>query len=747
MFEAGYEPNRRRDAPAMFAALALAWALTWPGSAGAQVHANRSNADEQVHPVEPDTVLSESIDHKRAPEGYSVGNFGIAAALSDNGLEIVKSLLNPPVLGQWLESFRTAALSMAVGGRADFAVLDRYVVFPENLALLRSQSSGLAARVETYSPISAELAEHESIVNFIPAIVVQVQLSNRGDQTQMVNLSYQVSPDKHNSAPILSGTFGVNGTRIAEVHQQFGRSQIWLMAVPELMPGSPHGSPFTMTRVSSANLSLSGSVRLESQQSRSLSFMLGVYDPRGYPARRFSSRQRLQRFLLAGTGGKATSNDTVPLLSTLKRQYSDFVAALPRTGDPELDVYSRWYLSAAVLLTKGISTGEVLTMGYKELNQRDSFWTTGAHLIYWPHLELKMLQESIAYQASNGQIPLTILPVINRQNNIDGNEYFILRVARYYRWYRDKGFLKEALPHVKRAIGYLIALDTEKTGLPRQQSFWADWKDVPGAEGRTYAPHFSLLWLAALKAATFLAAEASDSAYALNLRTLYDQAFERVNRDVSQGGLWDHSRYVDLWKDRRPIAYSLEDQTVGAIFGVISTERLDSIYETMNSANESPFGVRETYPYIAYFGQSYGEGEYHNGGVWPYLNFADAWGRFTNGHAADAERILRKVGYNDLVRFNDFSPSEFLNGNTGVNQGFAVQAWDADFFSAIYFGAFGLQRLSDTEVGIHVNLADGRDFNTLLRLPGEDIILSRTAGEVNVKPISSMRALDVRIIH
>jgi glycogen debranching enzyme len=444
--------------------------------------------------------------------------------------------------------------------------------------------------------------------------------------------------------------------------------------------------------------------------------------------------------------GSSAEQATQPSL-TLKQQHAAFVTSLPRTGDRELDVFSRWYLSAAVLLTKGTSSGEVLTMGYRELNQRDSFWATGAHLIYWPDLELKMLHESMNYQDSKGQIPLTILPTIDRANNIDGNEYFILRIARYYRWYREVAFLNEALPHVKRAINYLISLDHEKIGLPMQQSYWADWKDVPGVEGRRYAPHFALLWLAALKDGQFLAREASDSSYAAWLGALYEKAHERINQDVAQGGLWDQTRYVDLWNDARRTTYSLEDQTLGAVFDVIPHERLENIYFTMNTGNESKFGVRETYPYIPSSDDSFGPGpgQYHNGGIWPYLNFADAWGRFKNGHAADAQRILKEVGYNDLVRFHDYSPSEFLNGDTGENPGFAVQGWDADYFSAIYFGAFGLERLTADELLVHVNLTPAHDFNTTIRVPEGDLVLSRYDGKVKVER-KLTRLLKIKLI-
>jgi len=119
--------------------------------------------------------------------------------------------------------------------------------------------------------------------------------------------------------------------------------------------------------------------------------------------------------------------------------------------------------------------------------------------------------------------------------------------------------------------------------------------------------------------------------------------------------------------------------------------------------------------------------------VWPYLNCADAWGRFKNGRGAEAEQIIKAVGYYDLVHNNDFSPSEFLNGETGQNLGAAIQGWDADCFSAIYFGGLGLDRVGPDSIVVNPRLTSDRDFETELRVPGGVFTLSRTAGDLSVR--------------
>jgi hypothetical protein len=695
-------------------------------ASAADINTKSDVTTAQTQAVEPGVSLPQALTRGRVPKGYSVGNFGIAAAISADGLSITRSLINPPVFGEWLKSFGRGGLVLSAGGHSDFQTLDQYSVFPENCARLSSTTTQVEARVETFAPLGLTSADNTSFDNFLPALIVGVHVVNHGARPQVVTLKYEFFPNRR-SGGRGAAAISVGDVVGHEMHETSGSAQIWLLSTTYDEEASMASA---VRNKKKGGLNRTVTIAVPGGQERAASFVLGVYDPRGYTSARFASRVSMERYVLEGVASPASVSSDALRGSRLYKQRTDFIAMLPRTGDPELDVYSRWYLSAGVLLTKGVRSGEVLTMGYSELNQRDSFWTTGAHLVLWPDLELKMLQESMTAQLPNGQIPMTILPIILRDKNIDGNEYFILRTARYLRWYRDESFLHEALPYIRKALSYLESLDTDDIGLPRQVSYWADWKDVPGVEGRTYAPHFALLWLATLKEAQFIAAEAGDRELAKRLGARYDRGYQRVNQDVTAGGLWDHTRYVDRWKDGRNTPYTLEDQVLSAIFDVIPSDRLESIYATLNAANESPYGVRETYPYIHAFAQPYGEAQYHDGGIWPYLNCADAWGRYKNHHAADAERIIKEVAFNDLVRNNDFEPGEFLDGDTGKNNGFSIQGWDAACFSAIYFGGFGLDRIKEDELMVNLNLPSDRDVSTDLRIPHGNLSLKRESGHV-----------------
>ena len=75
----------------------------------------------------------------------------------------------------------------------------------------------------------------------------------------------------------------------------------------------------------------------------------------------------------------------------LEQEHRDFVRVLPTVGDAKTDSSLRWFTQSAVLLTKGAQTN-VLTMGYVELNQRDSFWTSWLHVKLWPAIDLAILR-------------------------------------------------------------------------------------------------------------------------------------------------------------------------------------------------------------------------------------------------------------------------------------------------------------------------------------------------------------------
>jgi hypothetical protein len=81
--------------------------------------------------------------------------------------------------------------------------------------------------------------------------------------------------------------------------------------------------------------------------------------------------------------------------------------------------------------------------------------------------------------------------------------------------------------------------------------------------------------------------------------------------------------------------------------------------------------VYPTYPPEATGPTPLSAGEYHNGGVWPWMTGLEAWAHYGSGEVAGGDRLLRRI--------HALSPAaihEWHHGDTGVghNPGFATGA-------------------------------------------------------------------------
>jgi glycogen debranching enzyme len=179
------------------------------------------------------------------------------------------------------------------------------------------------------------------------------------------------------------------------------------------------------------------------------------------------------------------------------------------------------------------------------------------------------------------------------------------------------------------------------------------------------------------------------------------------------------------------------------MYGVVPEDRVSSIYAELGG-NTCPWGVRDTYPYREKF--SHEGGDYHNGGVWVFLNFADALSRFVSGHPTDAVEILRRVGQCDLERWGDYMPAEYLDGNTGANAGKPIQAWDADFFGAVFFGMLGVKMLAKDSVEIMPRIPDTECFETSIAAASGALHIKQAAGDDKLEiEISSQAERDITV--
>jgi glycogen debranching enzyme len=581
-------------------------------------------------------------------DGYPVANFALTANASADGSLYGHIMQNPGQLGDWLASKGAVTLSIEKDGRGhSFSGFNKKTVqrafpFVKN-TYEQSPLTPVTLSLTTFCP----LAVNDAITSSLPALLLELTCTNPTSRTE--NFTVAVTPE----TLMAEGAKAVSTSRYSGVANV--RHQISCNSATQWTGDALH-IPVT----------------LNGHEEKTLRIALFFYDEQWISANQFTNVGELAAFVYK----------TWP---ALKEKTALFDAAIPQTGDAELDDYLRWYLIPGISLTKYTKNNEILTMGYRELNQRDSYWTSWLHLALFKEAERTMIEESIAWQQPSGKIPTTILPLIERDDDLDINAFFILRVARFYQYYSDSDRLAAYWPAMKKAMEWLLSRDSSGDGLPVQVSFWGDWKDVGGVQGRKYSPFSGLIYLAALKQMVFLSRQIGDATSAEKYQAAYQKGSTFINRTIGDGGLWNGNYYCQRWHDGTVNNHLLQDQMIGVLFGVVPQERAEAIIRSLNEKSLTAYGIAETTPYYpASWG--YEPATYHNGGVWPWLSFMDCWARIRLNRTAEAIALVKKVAHADLVASGDWSPNEHINSLTGENLGFQLQGWNAGLFGLVYFG-------------------------------------------------------------
>ncbi|MDR1224443.1 MAG: hypothetical protein LBL07_16405 [Tannerella sp.] len=582
----------------------------------------------------------------KSMDGFPAANFALTVNASENGDFYGLILQNTGKLGGWLNSRGGVSFQVEKDGRrhsfAGFKQknIRRSFPFVEN-TYQGSPLTKARIEVQTFCPLSV----NDVALSSLPVLLLEISALAAHDES----FNLLIMPDsllgKDLQACKSSGYSGAG----SKIFQITGNAE---------------------TRWENGTLRLP--VALKAGEKKKLHILLTFYDADWISAKQFGEIGDITQYAY-------TMRD---MLKEKTRLFSD---AIPVTGDKELDRFLRWYMIPGISLTRCTRQDEILTMGYCELNQRDSYWTTWLHLVLFKDAERKMIEESIHYQQASGKIPTTILPLIERNDDLDINAFFILRAARYFKYYHDLSALAAHWPALCRAMDWLLSRDASGDGLPVQVSFWGDWKDVRGIEGRKYSPFSGLVYLAALKEMISLSNECQDDRSREKYEAAYRKGYDFINRPVEEGGLWNGSYYCQLWNGGIVNDKLLQDQTIGILFDVIPRDRAEKIIESLNAKSMTPYGIAETWPsYPADFG--YKPATYHNGAVWPWLSFMDCWARIRAGRSREAVDLVKKVAAADLVNSGDWSPNEHINSLTGENLGFQLQGWNAGLFGLVYFG-------------------------------------------------------------
>lgn len=594
-----------------------------------------------------DGVASEN-QGKRPVDGYPVANFSLTVNASENGNLYGQIMQNPGKLGEWLQDKGAVTLSIQKDGKRHPFSGFRQKKVQRTFPFVKSAYAGSSATkatisLETFCP----LAVNDAFISSLPVLLMELNCKNPASRTETFDIVITPQSLFAENSQAFSKE-GFSGVTNAECRLSCNAVSQW------------------------NNGELTISVTLQAREQKKLRILLAFYDENGVSANLFKNTEEISAY--AHTAW-----------NVLKEKTTLFGAAIPQTGDVLLDKYLRWYMIPGISLTKYTKNNEVVTMGYRELNQRDSYWTSWLHLVLFKDTERRMIEESVAGQQPSGKIPTTILPLIERHDDLDINAFFILRVARFYRCYHNRSELTAYWPALKNAMDWLLSRDNTGDGLPCQISFWGDWKDVRGVEGRKYSPFSGLVYLAALKQMAYLSGELNDAAAQRKYDNAYKKGHAFINRTVEEGGLWGGSYYCQRWNDGSVNTRLLQDQTIGILFDVVPHERAMKIFDALNAQSLTPYGIAETTPYYP-DAWGYAPATYHNGAVWPWLSFMDCWSRIRTGRSAEAIDLIKRVASADLVTSGDWSPNEHINSLTGENLGFILQGWNAGLFGLVYFG-------------------------------------------------------------
>lgn len=585
---------------------------------------------------------------KPAAGGYPIANFALTVNVSEQGDMYGQVLQNVGKLGGWLLDRGPVRVELEKDGKKEtlsqFNDKDIRRVFPfVEAEYAKSSHISSNIKLKTFCPLAVNDAETSSL----PVLMLEMECTNptRKEETFTIvvkpgnEICGQMSSDNEGKRSVASnGSFAV----AADVDAEWS------------------GNAFRVP------------VTLKGKEMKAVRIAISLYDSDWISARSFAS------------AGEVVEH-ACSVWDILETKTEEFSQAIPETGIEDVDTYLRWYMVPAISLTRYNKKGEILTMGYMELNPRDSYWTTWVHLLLYKDAERKMIEECLAAVSPAGKMPTTILPVIEREDDLDINAFLILRAARFYQLYHEKDKLLSYWPVLKKAMDWLISRDTKGKGLPRQVSFWGDWKDVKGVEDREYSPFSALVYLAALKKMMYMGEECGDSVAIEKYEEAYRKGYDIVNKPVEEGGMWNGRYYCQLWKNGSVNDKLLEDQTIGILFDVVPRDKALKIIESLNEMSLTPYGVAETFPY---YPKEFGldPATYHNGAVWPWVNFMDCWARIRLGQKDDAIDIIKRVGRADIIASGDWSANEHINSLTGENLGFHIQGWSAALFGTVYFG-------------------------------------------------------------
>jgi len=295
---------------------------------------------------------------------------------------------------------------------------------------------------------------------------------------------------------------------------------------------------------------------------------------------------------------------------------------------------------------------------------------------------LKTMDTLMDRQSPSGQIPNcvdTFIPTRPRLIALgaaDASLWFLITLGYAERLLGTHPEFHEA---AERAFVWLKYQDAHEDGLIEQQEA-SDWMDIIANHGHVL--YTNILYFAALE-----------------LRGRIKRA--HLVREAVNGYLWRNRRFPYFvpweWKQEYGEWFDTAANCFAIAFGLADEDQTNSILDFIDEHKvDEPYPVRTILPSIEpgardwreYYRTEHGlniPGQYHNGGVWPWVGGLYVAALVRAGRLERARDTLYRLAQaNKIGREHEWEFNEWIHGVTGEPKGSPDQAWSAGMYMYAY---------------------------------------------------------------
>ncbi|HET6455610.1 MAG TPA: GH116 family glycosyl hydrolase [Armatimonadota bacterium] len=324
-----------------------------------------------------------------------------------------------------------------------------------------------------------------------------------------------------------------------------------------------------------------------------------------------------KRFANSAEVAEEVARDHDSLLTTTKRHYDIIATSTLPKWFREMVQSNFYLLPACTWLTKdGIAFTYETPNGCPLFGTMDvRYYGSFTKLAAFPELDATVLRQFAGVQNADGFIPHDLggttglvdnyrfpenaTPTAPKGGRTNYQGYWVnlpikycLEVARHYWWTGDKELLREAWPHVKRAITWVNAQDEDNDGLPETDYGYDGWKmiDKCGYDANQ--------WAAMLVAVARLADDLGEPEYAAQLRATHAKAIGAIEKYIWTGKYFRQSGAEGApnleWVSLLQLAGTWYSDILGIDDG-LPNEQVLSAMKTMDAVlgNDAKYGLTD----------------------------------------------------------------------------------------------------------------------------------------------------------